>query len=209
MIDNEQLKLVLASNSPTRKAMLSAAGIKFTTQSAQLDENIIKRNNDKLGIAPAQTAQDLATAKAMAVAKNVSPQNQSALILGADQICHMDGELFSKPGTKTKLFDQIKQLNGKTHTLSSAICIILNGEIIFQTIDEAHLTMYKMSDAEISNYVERAAGDVLNTAAGYHIEQIGVQLFKKINGSHFTILGLPLLPLFGFLNQFNPEVTGH
>lgn len=207
MIDNVKLNLILASNSPTRKAMLNAAGLEFTSQSAELDENIIKLRNMDLAIAPPQTAQDLADAKAMAVAKNVSKQNQSALILGSDQICHMDGHLFSKPLRKAKLFNQLKQLNGKTHTLSTAICIILNGQIIFRHLDTAHLTMYALSDAEISDYVERASDDVLNTAAGYHMEQIGVQLFEKIDGDHFAILGLPIVPLIGFLKQHISKIN--
>lgn len=198
MIDNQKLDLILASNSQGRKALLTGADIKFKAQAADIDEDVIKNNNQSLGLSPAQTAQDLADAKALFV----SQQYQSQLVLGSDQVCHLNGQLINKPGSTDKLFAHIQKLNGKTHILTSAISIAQNGKIIFRCSDDARLTMYNLSTDEIENYVNRASEQVVNAAGGYHLEAIGVQLFKKIDGSYFTILGLPLLPLIEFLRDF-------
>lgn len=202
MIDNQQLNLILASNSQARKALLTKAGITFKIHPADINEDIIKNNNIKLAIDPAQTAQDLADAKALHVGKIISNKNPSALILGSDQICHIDGQILNKPASQTRLFEHIEYLSGKTHTLSSALTIVQNGQIIFQHQDTAKLTMYDLNQAQINDYIERAADNVVDAAGGYHLESIGLQLFKKIEGSYFTILGLPLLPLIEFLHDY-------
>ncbi|MCJ8323878.1 MAG: Maf-like protein [Rhizobiales bacterium] len=195
MIDNQKLDLILASNSQGRKALLTGADIKFKAHAANIDEAIIKTRNQSLGFPPAQTAQDLADAKALFVSK----QYPSKLTLGSDQVCHLNGDIIDKPGSTDRLFAHIEKLNGKTHILTSAISIAQNGKIIFRYSDDAHLTMYNLSADEIKNYVNRASEQVVNAAGGYHLEAIGVQLFKNIDGSYFTILGLPLLPLIEFL----------
>ncbi|MBL1240424.1 MAG: Maf-like protein [OCS116 cluster bacterium] len=199
MIDNEQLNLILASNSLGRKSLLNGANIAFTALPADIDEDIIKRKNIQLGIEPAQTAQDLADAKALYVSKLVSVENRSALILGSDQICHLHGMILDKPGDKANLLGHLQQLSGKTHILTSALSIVQNGQVVFRVKEEARLTMYDLSAAEIADYIEQADDDVVNAAGGYHLEAIGVQLFRQIEGSYFTILGLPLLPLIEFL----------
>lgn len=201
MINNQKLNLILASSSQSRKSLLNGADIAFTAHPADIDENIIKAKNTKLGIKPAQTAQDLADAKALYVSQIISLANPSTLILGSDQICHLDGKILNKPGSKTNLFAHLQQLSGKTHILTSALSIVQNGKIIFRHKDAAHLTMYDLDEAEIEDYIKRASDAVLNAAGGYHLEAIGVQLFKQIEGSYFTILGLPLLPLIEFLRD--------
>ncbi len=203
MIDNQQLDLILASNSAGRKALLTGANIKFRAIASDLDEDIIKHDNQKRGLSPRQTAQDLADAKAFLISK----QNRSALILGSDQICHLEGEILNKPGKLENLFGHIKRLSGHTHILTSAISIAYNDQIIYRHSDDAKLTMYDLSDVEIADYVAHASDQVVNAAGGYHLEHIGVQLFKQIEGSYFTILGLPLLPLIGFLNQYQKNQT--
>lgn len=202
MIDNKNLNLILASSSQSRKNLLNGADIAFTAQPADIDESIIKAKNIKAGITPAQTAQDLADAKALYVSKIVSSANPTALILGSDQICHLDGQILDKPRTKTNLLAHLQELSGKTHNLTSALSIVQNGKIIFRHKDAAHLTMYDLNEAEIQNYIKRAADNVIYAAGGYHLEAIGVQLFKQIDGNYFTILGLPLLPLIEFLRDY-------
>ncbi len=199
MINNTDLNLILASNSQARKSLLLNADISFKAIPANIDEDIIKQKNIKLNISPEQTAQDLADAKALFVSK----ANQLGLILGSDQICHIDNQILNKPKTTQKLFERIKKLNGKTHTLTSAFTIVKNNKVIYQYKDDAHLTLYNMSDADINDYINRASDAVLNSAGGYHLEAVGIQLFKKIEGSYFTILGLPLLPLIEFLKTQN------
>lgn len=189
------MKLILASQSATRKRLLTNAGIDFMAVSSNIDENVIKARNLKYGILPSQTAQDLADEKALIVAA----QNPDIWVLGADQICHMQGEIFNQPQDGDNLSDQMRRLCGQTHILTTAISVALNGQIIYQYKDDAMLTMYDMDEHEINDYVRRATPDVLYAAGGYHLESIGVQLFKKIDGSYFSILGLPLLPLIGFL----------
>lgn len=201
MIGKKQVNLILASNSQARKNLLTNAGIGFEVVAAGIDEAAIRENNDKLGIEPNQTAQDLADAKA----KFVSLQNRSVLTLGSDQICHMDGEIFNQAGHVEKLFENLRRLSGKTHILTSALAFALDGDIIFRYKDVAHLTMYELSDAEIDNYIEAAADDVVFAAGGYHIESIGVQLFEKIDGSYFTIMGLPLLAVVDFLKTYEQK----
>lgn len=195
------MKLILASQSPTRKKLLTNAGIGFTAISANIDEHIIKAKNLKHGILPSQTAQDLADEKVLTVAA----QNPDMWVLGADQICHMQGKIFNQPQDSDNLSDQMRLLCGQTHILTTAISIAINGQIIFQYKDDAMLTMYDMDEHEINDYVRRATPDVLYTAGGYHLESIGVQLFKEINGSYFSILGLPLLPLIGFLRSHSHD----
>ncbi|MBL1419524.1 MAG: Maf-like protein [Alphaproteobacteria bacterium] len=201
MIDNQKLNLILASGSRSRKSLLNGAGIAFTAHPADIDESIIKTQNTKLGINPAQTAQDLADAKALYVGHIISQEKPSALVLGSDQICHLNGQILDKPGSKANLSAHLQQLTGKTHTLTSALSIVQNGKIIFRHKDAAHLTMYDLNEAEIADYIKRAGDDVIHAAGGYHLEAIGVQLFKQIEGSYFTILGLPLLPLIEFLRD--------
>lgn len=198
MLDNNQLKLILASNSKGRKALLTGAKINFLAKAANIDEDIIKSKNQKLGLKPEQTAQDLANAKAIFI----SQQSPEYLVLGSDQICHLNGQILNKPGSKTKLFSHIQQLQGQKHTLTSALCIALNGKIIFTASDDAFLEMYPMDTPSINAYISAATDDVVNSAGGYHLESVGVQLFKDIKGSYFTILGLPLLPLIAFLKQY-------
>ncbi|MGL1920455.1 MAG: Maf family protein [Hyphomicrobiales bacterium] len=198
MSNNKQMKIILASKSQARKTLLTNAGIGFEAIAADIDEDIIKNNNASLGIIPAQTAQDLADAKA----KVVSLQNRTLLVLGSDQICHMDGEIFNKPAKKDRLFGHLQKLNGKTHTLTSAISIALDGEVIFRFEDAAHLTMYNLTAEEIDTYIQNASADVIYAAGGYHIESIGVQLFQKIEGSYFTIMGLPILAVIDFLRNY-------
>lgn len=201
MIDNQQLDLILASNSQARKALLKGADIDYIAIAADIDEDIIKRKNIALGCSPSQTAQDLADAKAILV----SQRHQKSLVLGSDQICHLNGEILNKPSNRQSLTAHIQKLNGKTHILSSALSVAQNGKIIFQFCDDAHLTMYELSQAEIEDYVTRASDQVVNAAGGYHLEAVGVQLFKQINGSYFTILGLPLLPLIEFLKHYQND----
>lgn len=198
MIDNEKLNLVLASQSQARKNLLTGAGIGFEAIASGIDEQIIKRQNAMLKKSPADTAQDLADAKAIFVSK----VNLNKLVLGSDQICHLGGEILNKPKTKVNLFAHLKALSGQKHILTSAISIALNGDIIYRHKDNAHLTMYELSDDEINAYIQQADDDVVNAAGGYHLEACGVQLFRHIEGSYFTILGLPLLPLIEFLKQY-------
>ncbi len=184
--------LVLASTSAARQAMLDAAGVPHEAVSAGVDEEAAKAALSHLD------GRGLADALAELKAIKVSSRRSGDLVLGCDQTLELeDGTLLDKPGEN--LADQLRLLSGKTHQLHSAVVAAENGQPIWRHVERAELTMRVLSDAFIADYVAHEAAAVAGCVGGYRIEGRGVQLFSRIEGSHFTILGLPLLPLIDWL----------
>jgi septum formation protein len=193
----QQKKLVLASASQTRKDMLNRAGIVFDVHAANIEENQILQKLQQKNESPEAIAGTLAREKA----QQVSQQFPEALVIGADQILEIEGQILSKAPTKDAARVKLKKLRGKAHNLISSAAICLNGEILWQDTAQATLTMHDFSDAFLERYLD-CAGEALTTAVGaYQIEGIGGWLFSEVEGDVFTILGMPLLPLLQYLRK--------
>lgn len=188
-------ELILASSSSTRQRLLRAAGVAFSTEAAAVDETAVL---ESLAAAKAR-GRDAADLLAELKALKVSGRRAGAFVIGADQVLTCDGRFFSKPETVAAARAQLLQLSGKTHVLSSAVCVARDGAIVWRDVQEARLTMRALSDAFLDAYLAQAGADILGSVGAYHVEGLGIQLFSRIDGDTFTILGLPLLPLLDFL----------
>jgi septum formation protein len=187
--------LVLASKSDVRGKMLAAAGLRFEIRPAQIDERAAEA---KAGNPEAATAaRCLARAKADAVARVVPAR----LVLGADQTLARGAARFSKPASREEAAEQLRALRGQTHELHSALALVRDGEMLFDCVDSARLTMRDVSDRFLENYLDMAGPAALASVGAYQLEGLGVHLFERVEGDYFTILGLPLLPLLNFLRQ--------
>jgi len=191
--------IILASKSKARGEILRGVDIAFDTLPAKIDEEAVKsaliKQRDPLN--PADLAELLAQTKAL----NLSENNNSAYVIGADQTMSCEGILFNKAKDLDEAKENFYFLRGKTHTLHSAVCVALNGEVIWSHVDEAHLTMINFSNDFLGTYLAKMGDDVLTTVGGYQLENLGALLFEKIEGDYHTILGLPLLPLIAFLRS--------
>jgi septum formation protein len=187
--------LILASQSGARKMLLKNAGIPFDALPADIDERGLQQ---KSGLTkPGEIAALLAEHKAAFV----SNRHPGRHVVGADQTLALGERLFSKPAGRTEAAAQLRALAGQTHTLYSAIAVACDGATLFSDIAVAHMTMRQLDDAAIDAYLD-AAGQAVTTSVGaYQLESFGVHLFELIEGDHFTILGLPLLPLLKFLRS--------
>jgi septum formation protein len=187
--------LVLASKSESRRAILAAAGIPIEIVPADIDERAVEARAGNSGAD--QVARLLAREKALAVAAGKSGR----LVLGADQTLALGARVFSKPADRAAARDQLIALRGKTHELHSALAVARDGAIMFEHDDSAQLTMRALSDDFLNRYLDLAGKAVTTSVGAYQVEGLGIQLFRHIEGSHFTILGLPLLPLLDFLRR--------
>ncbi len=189
--------LVLASKSDVRGKMIAAAGLRFEIRPAPIDERAVEA---KAGSPDAIAAASLlARAKAEAVAASLPGR----VVLGADQTLALGSERFSKPKDRTQAKEQLRALRGKTHALHSALALMRDGAVLFDYVDTARLTMRDFSDRFLDDYLEMAGDVAMSSVGGYQLEGIGIQLFERVEGDYFTILGLPLLPLLAFLRQNN------
>jgi septum formation protein len=198
-------EIVLASGSRARREMLAAAGVHFTVQAADVDEPAIRarmRGMDA-NVEPQRIAAVLAAAKA----EDVSGKKSGALIIGADQVLALDRELLSKAPSLAAARETLRKLRGRTHELHSAVAFAENGKITWAHVDTARLTMRDFSDAFLDDYLNRAGDRVGHSVGAYELEGLGVQLFDKIEGDYFTVLGLPLLPVLAELRQRGIIVT--
>ena len=187
--------VVLASGSRTRAEMLERAGVRVTLAPAAVDEEEIKLAARAEG-APVE---DVAEALAEMKAQRVTRKHPGALVIGADQMLDCEGRWFDKPGDRTAARAQLQELRGRTHRLVSCAVVIRDGERLWHHVDRARLTMRPFSDAFLDSYLNAAGDEVLQSVGAYHLEGLGAQLFHRVDGDFFTILGLPLLPLLGFL----------
>ena len=187
--------LVLASKSDVRGKILAAAGLRFEIRPANLDERAVE---SKAGVADAAAAaRALARAKALAVATS----RPGHLVLGADQTLARGNTRFSKPADRAAAAEQLRALRGRTHELHSALALAKDDAVLFDCVDTARLTMRNFSDHFLDDYLEMAGDAALRSVGGYQLEGIGIHLFERDDGDYFTILGLLLLPLLGYLRQ--------
>jgi len=190
-----QHSLILASQSRARKLLLKNAGLEFETAPAEIDERAVQQESGLTE--PSEIAALLAREKALFV----SLRKRGHYVIGADQTLALGSELFTKPADKSQAFAQLKALAGHSHQLHSAVAVAHDGKLMFSHVAIAELTMRAMSEAEIAAYLDAAGEAVTSSVGAYQLEGLGVHLFERIDGDHFTILGLPLLPLFGFLRS--------
>ena len=188
--------LVLASKSSVRRALLEAAGIPLVIEPAAVDERAVE-SSKAASVSAARVASLLAREKALEVAARKS----KSTVLGADQTLALGERRFSKPASTEAAREQLKTLAGKTHELHSAVAVARGGDILFETVATARLTMRPLSDSFLDAYLAAASGGVSSSVGAYQLERVGVHLFERIEGDHFTILGLPLLPLLAYFRS--------
>jgi septum formation protein len=187
--------LILASGSAIRAEILRRAGVAFTVETSAVDEAEIK----SAFRAEQRPAVDCAIALAEAKASRVSRRHAGALVIGADQILVCDGVWYDKPADRAAARDQLLALRGKRHELISAVCVMRDGERLWHVVERPALMVRKFSDGFLEDYLDTAGDAILASVGAYELEGRGVQLFERIDGDFFAILGLPLLPLLAFL----------
>ena len=187
--------LILASASKSRSQMLLNAGVDFSVQVSNVDETLIK---ERFGL---KLAENIALKLAVLKAQKVSKLNTDTLVIGADQVLECGGTLYNKPLNRTDAVSNLKALRGKTHRLISAVCVVQNNKILWDLTDSVNLTMRELSDEFIQSYLNQVGTDIFLSVGGYRLEDLGAQLFTRVEGDFFTVLGLPLLPLLEFLRS--------
>jgi septum formation protein len=190
--------LILASSSKIRAQLLEAAGLAFIVEPPGLDESVMRQavGGERL-LSPSDVAEVLARAKAEAV----SDLARTAYVVGADQVLSFGDVILSKPDSMETARRQLLDLRGKSHKLHTSVALATNGATVWAETQVATLTMRKLSPEFIGRYLAAAGEEVLNSVGAYQIESFGIQLFDKIDGDYFTILGLPLLPLLAALRR--------
>lgn len=189
------MKLILASTSASRAAMLTAAGVAFEARAPGIDERDVEDALDD--IAPATLAATLAQKKALAIAADAK-----TLVLGCDSVVETEaGAALSKPADPDAARTQLRALRGRPHRLISAAAVALDGDIVWRGTEIATLHVRDFSDAFLDDYLAREWTHIRHCVGGYRMEALGAQLFDRVEGSHFAILGLPLLPLLDILRE--------
>jgi septum formation protein len=187
--------LVLASRSKVRQKLLVAAGIPIDVCPADIDEREMEL------AAPSQQSGAVATFLSRKKALSVELSNPGRLVLGADQVLALDGKRFSKPGDRADARAQLLALSGRTHTLYSAITFVQNASVVFEHVSTARMTMRTLSDRFLERYLDVVGNGAIESVGAYQLEGPGVQLFERVDGDYFTVLGLPLMEVLGFLRQ--------
>lgn len=194
---NRAAQLILASGSEARAAMLRSAGLLFSVDRPAVDEDETKMSLRAAGASGAAIAETLAELKA----QRISARHPGGYVIGADQVLDCEGESFDKPENAAAALDQLKRLRGKSHRLISAVVVVKDRQRLWHHVDRATLNMRACSDDFLQHYMEAMGDSALASVGSYQIEGLGAQLFSETRGDHFTILGLPLLPLLGFLRE--------
>jgi septum formation protein len=188
--------ILLASSSSARAGMLHNAGVKFTVKPPLVDETILK---ERLRNDPCETvAATIAERKSLSLA----PEYPDALIIGSDQTLILGHKLFNKASDLSTLRDTLRTLRGQEHTLRSAVCVTRNASVLWSHQNVAYLRMRNFSDQFLEAYLQLEGDTLLNAVGAYRVEGPGIQLFDSIVGDHYTILGMPLLPLITFLRSY-------
>ena len=192
------VELILASKSKVRKEILNKNNISVTVQPSTVDEDPIKKSLLKEKASPEIISKNLAEIKASIV----SQKNYDILVLGADSVIDLNGELISKPENREEALNNLKKLNGKKHNLVSSVCISKNGSMIWNYTDTATLTMKNLTDEDLKNYLSKISDEALYSYNVYQIEGEGRKLFLKIEGDEDTIMGLPIKKIKEYLNNY-------
>ena len=188
--------LILASKSAARSALLRAAGVAFETRGSGVDEDPIKAAELAAGSGPRAIALKLAEAKALAVSRTTE-----ALVIGADQTLDLAGQLVDKPADRAEARERLLSLRGREHRLHSAVVLAQGGEVVWRDAPTTVLQVRAFSDAWLDGYLAQIGDDVLDSVGAYQLEGLGVQLFERVEGDWFTILGLPMLSLLEALRD--------
>ena len=189
-------EIILASKSGVRKKILEANNIKCKIEPSNVDEDSVKESLLKEKASPTIISKNLAELKA----NKISQKFIEEMVLGADSVIDLEGEIISKPNDRTEALEILKKLNGKTHQLISSVCISRGGSMIWNYTDKASLTMKDLSDLELKTYLEKISDEVLYAYNVYQIEGEGKNLFSKIEGDEATIMGLPVKEIKKYLN---------
>ncbi len=191
------MKIILASKSKVRKEILEKNNIKCEVIDSNLDEEPIKESLIKEGASPELVSKNLAEIKST----KISATNHNFIVLGADSVIDLEGEIISKPIDRKEALDILKKLNSKKHHLISSVCISKNGSMIWNYTDKAELTMKKMSNKELKEYLDKISDEALYAYNVYQIEGEGRSLFSKIEGDEDTIMGLPVKKIKEYINS--------
>jgi septum formation protein len=190
-------KLILASNSASRKSLMSGAQLAFTAQAADVDERAIEAGFTARNATPPEIARALAEAKAL----DVSRRAPDAHVIGSDQVLSLGQQLLHKPASMAEAGDHIRAMSGRTHHLNCGVAIAHAGAIVWSDVSIARMTMRPISESFLGKYLAMAGEGILGSVGAYHFEGPGIQLFDRIEGDYFTILGLPMLTLLDGLRQ--------
>ena len=192
------VEIILASKSKVREEILKKNGIRCVVSPSNIDEDPVKQSLLNEGASPEIISKNLAELKA----NKVSQKNYDVLVLGADSVIDLNGELISKPENRTEAFNILKKLNGKKHSLISSVCISKNGSMIWNYSDKAYLTMKNFSDKQLREYLEKITDDALYAYNVYQIEGEGRKLFTSIDGDENTVMGLPIIDIKKYLGNY-------
>ncbi|MEH6951948.1 Maf family protein [Nitrobacter sp. NHB1] len=191
----EPKPLILASQSRVRQALLANAGLSFETIPAAIDERAVERS---CGLT---TGAEIAVRLACEKARDVSLRSPGRYVLGADQTLECNGCLFNKPAGRAGAAAHLRALSGRTHTLHAGVAVVRDGRLLFEDVSVARMTMRELSEGTIEAYLNAVGDAAMASVGAYQLENLGIHLFSRIEGDHFTILGLPLLPLLAFLRD--------
>jgi len=192
------LEIILASKSKVRKEILDNNNIKNRVEASNVDEDVVKDSLIKEKASPTIISKNLAELKA----NKVSQKNPNVLVLGADSVIDLNGQLISKPESREEALNILKKLNGKKHNLVSSVCISNNGKMIWNYSDRAILTMKEFSNDELKDYLSKISDEALYAYNVYQIEGEGKKLFSNIEGDENTIMGLPVERIKEYLNNY-------
>lgn len=190
-------KLILASSSPFRRALMENAGLSFEAHAARIDERAVEAPMEKAGAKPDAVALVLAKAKA----EEVSSRFPDSMVIGSDQTMSLGERVFHKPKDMADAVNHLQTLSGVTHRLNSAVAIVRGGVVLWEHLAHAELTMRSLTVDFITRHLARVGERALSSVGAYQLEGEGIQLFEKIEGDYFTILGLPMLPLLKKLRE--------
>jgi len=190
-------RIILASKSEVRKKILLENGISCKVEPSKVDEDVIKESLLKEGATPEIISKNLAELKA----NKISNKNPNELVLGADSVIDLDGEIVSKPKSREEALNILKKMSGKSHFLISSVCISKKGNMIWNYTDKAELVMKKFNESELKNYLTKISDKNLYAYNVYQIEGEGKKLFSKINGDKNTIMGLPITKIKSYLQE--------
>jgi len=189
--------LILASQSPFRRMLMENAGLAFSAEAAAIDERAVEAALSARNPTPPEIAEALAVEKA----RDVAARNPGAIVIGSDQTLSLEGRVFHKPADMAEAKSHLLSMSGRTHALNCGIALVRDGETLWNHVSIARLTMRPLSEDFVDRHLDRVGPRVLASVGAYQLEGEGVQLFERIDGDYFTILGLPLLPLLAKLRD--------